>query len=574
MQGFNPEVNDSLEINIINPNATLRVKLEDNNDIKEKQNPNGIFGETNVIKPPTLDINPVPKNNLIPNQFSDLNKVNMIQPPNYNDNRIKDNLNEQIKVKKKKEITETKIEATKIFGPLNPYKSRGSGNAILLTKTYNINIIFYDENTTNSDDFNYYCSYFKSNLEGAFYGINDFNLFRYVSHKIHQNTKNFILISSGFCAEKIFNYCFQKGIYQIDKYYIYCLNKPKYYHFMQKYPNLKGILSTFDDLKKVITDNQPAINKHIRSSNLIFLSDYNSTFIKLHYEIVRKYSLYKLFKSKDYDKTKFLDLIQNKFPYYENIARELIYNDDEAMVKFFKDITKEPEEELRKVFNHNHEIADYISNYTIESFYFRNINRFLRTSDFRSYRILSNHISKFIYHLYEYRKTHYQLSNSVLYRSMYITQDEFNLYLNSIGKVICYPSFTSTSLKRKSFIPYNKISELFVELIIQQNNSPSIISIRDLSNHPNEEEYLCLPFTFFKITNVDMGNNIIYLTALRSEKPIEDMFLEFMENETDNLDPEGLEMIKLNNDGISFVLNPNLRAEVYKEFDKKYKVNF
>ena len=563
MQGFNPEVNDSLEINIINPNATLRVKLEDNDDIKEKQNPNGIFSDTNVIKPPTLDINPVPKNNLIPNQFSDLNKVDMIQPPNYNDNRIKDNLNEQIKVKKKKEITETKIEATKIFGPLNPYKSRGSGNAILLTKTYNINIIFYDENTTNSDDFNYYCSYFKSNLEGAFYGINDFNLFRYVSHKIHQNTKNFILISSGFCAEKIFNYCIQKGIYQIDKYYIYCLNKPKYYHFMQKYPNLKGILSTFDDLKKVITDNQPAINKHIRSSNLIFLSDYNSTFIKLHYEIVRKYSLYKLFKSKDYDKTKFLDLIQNKFPYYENIARELIYNDDEAMVKFFKDITKEPEEELRKVFNHNHEIADYISNYTIESFYFRNINKFLRTSDFRSYRILSNHISKFIYHLYEYRKTHYQLSNSVLYRSMYITQDEFNLYLNSIGKVICYPSFTSTSLKRKSFIPYNKISELFVELIIQQNNSPSIISIRDLSNHPNEEEYLCLPFTFFKITNVDMGNNIIYLTALRSEKPIEDMFLDFMENETDNLDPEDLDILRTVNNDTTLIINPVLKEIIH-----------
>ena len=143
MQGFNPEVNDSLEINIINPNATLRVKLEDNDDIKEKQNPNGIFSDTNVIKPPTLDINPVPKNNLIPNQFSDLNKVDMIQPPNYNDNRIKDNLNEQIKIKKKKEITETKIEATKIFGPLNPYKSRGSGNAILLTKTYNINIIVH-----------------------------------------------------------------------------------------------------------------------------------------------------------------------------------------------------------------------------------------------------------------------------------------------------------------------------------------------------------------------------------------------------------------------------------------------
>jgi len=568
MQGLNPEINDDPyklpEINISNPYPTLTVKPEDINDNKEKQNPNGIFQESNPIKPPTVGL----EDNLPQNQVS---------KPIFNDDRVKDNLNNKIKGnEKKKEISETKIEANKIFGPLNPHQGKGSGNAILLTKTYNINIIFYDENKANINDFNYYCSYFKSTLEGAFYGINDFNLFRYVSHKIHQNAKNFILICTGSYAEKIFDYCIAKGINQIYKYYIYCKHEEYYYPLMQKYINLKGILTTFDGLKQVITDNKPVYEKHIRSSNLIFLSDYNSTFIKLHYEIVRKYSLYKLLKSKDYDNAKFLELIQNKFPYYENIARELIYNDDEAMVKFFKTVTNEPEEELRKVFNHNHDVTEYISNYTIESFYCRNINKFLRTSDFKSFRILSNHISKFIYHLYEYRKTHYQFSNSVLYRSMYITKDEFDLYLNSIGKVICYPSFTSTTIKRKAFIPFNEMNSILVELVIQQNNSPSIISIRDFSNHPNEEEYLCLPFTFFKITNVDCsnGNNIIYLTALRSEKPIEDMFLDFFKNETDNLDPEGLEMVKLNNDGISFMLNPNLKKEVYTQFDIKYKVYF
>ena len=156
---------------------------------------------------------------------------------------------------------------------------------------------------------------------------------------------------------------------------------------------------------------------------------------------------------------------------------------------------------------------------------------------------------------------------------MNITKEEFNLYLDSIGKYICYPSFTSTSMKRNAYNPINGDNSLIrVELIIQQNNSPSIISIKDLSKNPNEEEYLCLPFTFFRITNVQshMGKNYIYLTALKSEKPVEDMFLEFIENETDNLDPEGLEMIRINQDGISFFLNTILKAEMYK----KYEYNF
>ena len=50
-----------------------------------------------------------------------------------------------------------------------------------------------------------------------------------------------------------------------------------------------------------------------------------------------------------------------------------------------------------------------------------------------------------------------------------------------------------------------------------------------------KEEYLCLPFTFFRIDNLEknINNNIycnIYLTALNSEKPIEDMYLDFMQN--------------------------------------------
>ncbi len=228
------------------------------------------------------------------------------------------------------------------------------------------------------------------------------------------------------------------------------------------------------------------------------------------------------------------------------------------MIDFFVKKTSKPKEELKKLFDGIHTIDKYISNYTAESIFYKGINKFLREGNIKDFRILSNYISKFIYHLYGYKKTNNQLNEATLYRKMNITYNEFNIYKNSIGKVICYPSFTSTSLKT-DWYPTNKDPNLIlVELIIKQNKSPNIISIKNLSEFKNEEEFLCLPFTFFKITNVDANSYSIYLTALYSEKPLEEMFIEFMENETDNLDLEGLEILQLDkNDKI--ILNPYLK---------------
>ena len=407
--------------------------------------------------------------------------------------------------------------------------------------------------------------------------MNDFNLFKYICHKIQQNSKKFILISSGSSADKLYKHCAKINMQQIYKCYIYCCRKLNYLPLMNICPRLKGVFSDFDELKNEVISNQNICYDKNKSSNLIFLSDYNRTLIKIHFEIIRKYSLYKLLKNNNYTASKFLEVVQNKKPYYMNLARELIYNDDEALVKFFKANTQESEFRLRQVFNHKHNIANYIANYTTESFYYKYINKFLRKGDFDSFRVLSNHISKFIYHLYEYRKTHFQPSNLTLYRNMYIKQEEFSLYKSSIGKVICYPSFISTSMKANGYCPLSPGNNLIlVKLVIQQNNSPSIVSIRDISQHPMEEEYLCAPFTFFKITNVECKtvNNIhtdtIYLTALNSPKPLEDMFLEFMENETDNLDPEGLQMIRLINNNTTIILNPYLKAEYYKNYEYNF----
>ena len=524
----------------------------------------------------------------IPNPFTPLTPTliptqnNFIQFDNNMINNNNNIINAPIFNKK-----DTVVKFKRLFGDKKPIgqeltlgNTNNFNNLIIMHQKFNFNIIYYDENLKKTGENNNYCAYFKNQLEGVFYGINDYNLFTYICHKVQQNTRSFILISSGSSAKKLYDYCKQKKINKIYMYLILCSNKEKYIHLYNAYPKLKGIYTSFDNLKQFLfsNNNNNMIIKNLpfKSSNLIYLDDYNSTYIKLHFEIVRKYSLYKLLKSYNFNESKFLEVVKNKPDYYVNIANELVNNDDEAMVTLFKRNTDRTEAELRKIFNHNHTVNNYISNYTIESFYYKYMNKFLRKGDFDSFRLLSNHIAKFIYHLYEYRKTNFQTSNNTLYRTMYISQAEWNKYKNSIGQVICFPSFTSTSLNDQWMPFQDKANTFLVKLIIQQNNSKSIIDISNLSQHPTEREFLCLPFTFFKITNVECKtvNNvhldIIYLTALNSDKPIEEMFLEYIENETDNIDPEGLQMLRLTQDGLSLYLNNYIKAQYYK----KYLFNF
>ena len=145
---------------------------------------------------------------------------------------------------------------------------------------------------------------------------------------------------------------------------------------------------------------------------------------------------------------------------------------------------------------------------------------------------------------------------------MYIYPDEINLYKQSIGRVICYPSFTSTSKGKNNFTPFQYDSNTeMVLLIIETNNAKSAISISEFSDIPVEEEYLFVPFSFFKITKVELkkGNNsdphIIHLLALNSDKPVEELFYNFIKNETDNLNPEGLDFLLLNYDKTKISFN-------------------
>ena len=425
---------------------------------------------------------------------------------------------------------------------------------------YILNILYYDESLKDKGENSDNSAFIRMNTKGTFYGCHNLNLFKICCEKIKKSGKIFVLLSSGSAAEKIYNYCIDMS--QIKECYIYCYWKEKYLPLLNKNTKLKGVYNNFSDLKEKLYSIKGINNGIIKSSNLIYFEDYSKTYIKLHYEIIRKYKLFKILKSNNYDENEFLYMIKKKFPYFLNVAMQL-FPDKEEIINFFKNNTKESESTIRTVFNCKDDVNSYIKNYTAESFYYRYLNQFLRQGDFDAFRKLSSHISKFIYLLYEYRKKNIKVHEKTeLFRKMYISLDEFNNYESSKGKVICFPSFTSTTIIDGSFTPKKKNpSDLLVQLIIKQNETKSVVSISEHSVFESEKEYLFLPFSFFKIVDVKrkkgtvQNPHIINLIALNSDKPIEEMFSDFMDNITDNLDPEGLDLLKLSNNNEKIVFN-------------------
>jgi hypothetical protein len=495
----------------------------------------------------------------------------MNKESSYESNIPKDNNNYFVdfdisKVKKESCVESVNSKANEINANIFNCKSEIGKFYQKNNKKYNLNILYYDEHLRNNEENSDNCSFIEMNSNGTFYGCHNFDLFKIVCEKIIKNKKEFILISSGSAANKVFDYC--RNIKEIREFYIYCFQKEKYLPLKDQYSKLKEVYNIFSHLKNKLYDIKEMEIDNISSSNLIFFEDYSRIYIKLHYEFIRKYSLYKILMQKKCNEKQFLYLVETKYPKFLNIANQLFPNKDE-IVNYFKKNIKDAPNDIDNSFQNDDKflddnIQDYINNYTVEGFYYKYLNKFLREGNFDAFRILSSHVAKFIFKLYDYReKNRSKQKNSNLYRKMYLNQNDIKLYEKSIGKVICYPSFTSTSIKKNGYNPpKNNPNDELVLLIINQNNTKSTVSIGKLSNFPNEKEYLFLPFSFFKIQNIELKTgsendpHLIHLLALNSDKSIEEMFLNFFTKETDNLNPEGLDLLILNENKTKIIFNP------------------
>ena len=122
------------------------------------------------------------------------------------------------KLKEEYKAINTKSSYSTNATSMSYYKKSFSNKKVAKTKKYNLNILYYDEHLRNDEENSDNCSFFCMNTNGTFYGCHNFELFKIVCEKIVKSKKEFILLSSGSSAQKIYDYCL--NMKEIREYYI------------------------------------------------------------------------------------------------------------------------------------------------------------------------------------------------------------------------------------------------------------------------------------------------------------------------------------------------------------------
>ena len=160
------------------------------------------------------------------------------------------------------------------------------------------------------------------------------------------------------------------------------------------------------------------------------------------------------------------------------------------------------------------EIGDVLVNiYTKDSFWFKLINQVAR-----NIRVITPDkvatIGPFCYLLYQYLLSKDEISNfSVVYRGIQLTDEE---RLNFMQPDVIFSSFTSTS-KNQNLAEWFGNTLLIIELSQSKNSCGNDIS--EISNFPEEEEFLICPGSYFNFVKYEYdeckGKHICYLKAPR-----------------------------------------------------------
>ena len=378
-------------------------------------------------------------------------------------------------------------------------------NEIVRDKLY-INLIFYDENVTRENKFLY--DDLQLNVVGGFYGVRDLNMFNMLIKKLEKNNLPFILLTSGSVFQKISlqinNVNFIKNIV------IFCLNKNKY---SLQYKNDKKV--------ELITNSILEVKNYLRKKK------FNSFEIKMDNQIYCN----PLISFYEYEKCYFIFHKALSFFFKEDFS-DPIFNED-YITEVTRYIIKDKEYDLKtknklidslfKLEKSNDFAKEVLKEYSSENGFVYFFNKIMRRIE-NGILQLSFFIGPMYYSIVrdiKYNKLNGLNKNTTLFRNIVINDVDLNFYYMSIGNIICFPSFTSTSLKNgfsttNNALKINKINEekIEIEMILDykynsNNISPGVV-IGDLSYYKSEKEVLLFPFTFIKVMNIEKINNKYY----------------------------------------------------------------
>ena len=363
-------------------------------------------------------------------------------------------------------------------------------------------LIYFDKNLKSSEEnLSNFIKVRKAFYGDEIYGVDTLDKLKVLISLYHKTGEYYYIISSGSGAEELLKSEYYDSKRIMD-FIIYCFNKEKYMHYLGgKISMIENI--NFDNVINHLKSKQPISNekdilKHC--SSFILEDEYNGTPLKVH----RKMSEY---FDENYNIPAFDQNIKNKILDLLNKIAQTKYDYENA-----KNIIETINDEV-----------NLIKCYTAESIIVYFLNKCLREIDDKCIEFagLLN------YALYKYYFDHPEINitqDVTFYRKLVISIKDLYAYDLFEGKIICFPSFTSTSIDPDAFgfpvvkthkltsysknfpsdqektVSRDKCVLLKFNYKYNESNVCPAFDINSLSYFENEKEFLFPPFSFFRIS--------------------------------------------------------------------------
>ena len=400
-------------------------------------------------------------------------------------------------------------------------------------KLFYLNLIHYDENMKNSENIDYY-KRFKLNVVGGFHGIDNFEIFKQYMEamKKNQNKIHYVLVTSGSASQKILSYCHDFEF--INEIIIFCMYLEKYTKMYdkntelgKKYYKLKLISSDFSKVEDYLSEKkfdkaEIDMDKQLSFTPIITYYEYQKAYFSVH-------RLISYFFDENWGNPKYETTYINKI---KNCLDQAAKDINEENKKLIKDTVNK----LKKSKNFGVEV---IKSYTGEGVCYI-LNKIMRDIS-KGYIGLTYFFGPFDYGFFKFLHDNPDkgINKTVdLTRNIQLNPLDFYTYTLSEKEIICFPSFTSTSLKLDNTFSVtcngkevNNIDDkdcINVKMIFHYIYEKGCISpgidVSSYSKYKEENEVLLLPFTFVKFNKIekkDDKNYIFDFTIINRKKILE-----------------------------------------------------
>ena len=378
------------------------------------------------------------------------------------------------------------------------------------------NIIYYDENIDFKKKIFNDSDKFERNTPGAFILCTNELSFNMIEKEILKQTKKdkrytFNLITTGSLFEKVIYLLNQNNEFNncIKNLCIYCRNLQKYLPLQNTHPKLhENIYNKINHIFDFINKYASKDIKPYPITKLIRYEDYLEKYKDRHFIISQFYG----------------DLSPKTYQQYLNNMKELIKEKEKSnelknskfsLLKGFMtfDINRDIEE-LDKLI---------IKEYSKNTFY-GDLNKWLMSSKMNLFEPVAYFTSRLMYSLNSYAIKNNMYCKELgkqVYRGLTMPYTSLLPYERVIGKKILLSAFTSTSENEKIAKDWSRRSiskqiydnnfQFSIVYYITNNYKNNWVSnginIQKESQFPNEDEYLFLPFSFYKVTDVKININ-------------------------------------------------------------------